>query len=67
MSKLIAIVASVKAVAFLAAIGVARGEMLPVILISALFNLTQIGRGPAGLIPARETLVVRRGLSDQSD
>jgi hypothetical protein len=51
MSKLLAILATLKAILIAASIAFARGDMLPVILISILLNLTQLGAKPIG--PAR--------------
>ena len=48
MSKLLAILASLKAILIAASVGFARGDMLPVILISILLNLTQLGAKPIG-------------------
>jgi hypothetical protein len=61
MSKLLAIVASLKAILIAASIALARGDMLPVILISVLFNLVQLGTRPGGQSVARDTIVVSRG------
>lgn len=58
MSKLLAIVASLKAVLIVVGIAFARGEMLPVILISVLFNLAQFGAKPTGHTMPRDTIVV---------
>jgi hypothetical protein len=44
MSKLLAILASLKAILIAASAAFAGGDMLPVILISILLNLTQLGR-----------------------
>lgn len=49
MSKLLAIVVPLKAILIAASFALARGDMLSVILISALFNLTQLG----AKLPAR--------------
>ena len=48
MSKLLAISASLKAILFGASLAFARGDMLPVILISILLNITQLGAKPIG-------------------
>jgi hypothetical protein len=48
MSKLLAIVATLKAILIAASIALARGEMLPVILISVLFNFAHLGTKPIG-------------------
>jgi hypothetical protein len=61
MSKLLAIVASVKAILIAASVAFARGDMLPVILISILFNLIQIGAKPSGGTMQRDSIVISRG------
>jgi len=43
MSKLLAIAATLKAILIAASFALARGDMLSVILISALFNLAHVG------------------------
>jgi hypothetical protein len=48
MSKLLAILATLKATLIAASVALARGDMLPVILISILLNLTQLGAKPIG-------------------
>ena len=48
MSKGLAILASLKAILIAASAAVARGDMLPVVLISILLNLTQLGAKPIG-------------------
>jgi hypothetical protein len=48
MSKGLAILASLKAILIAASVAVARGDMLPVVLISILLNLTQLGAKPIG-------------------
>jgi hypothetical protein len=58
MSKLLAIVATVKAILIAVSIAFARGEILPVILISVLFNLAQFGVKPIGQTMRRDTIVV---------
>src|SRR6266403_4998844 len=60
MSKLLAIVASLKAILIAASVAFARGDMLPVILISVLFNLAQLGAKPVGQAVPRDTIVVAR-------
>jgi hypothetical protein len=46
--KLLAIAATLNAILFAASVAFARGDMLPVILISILFNLAQLGAKPVG-------------------
>ena len=43
MLKLLAIVASLKAILIAASVAFARGDVLPAILISVLFNLAEFG------------------------
>jgi Na+/H+-dicarboxylate symporter len=65
MSKLPAILASLKAILIAASVAFARGDMLPVILISILLNLAELGAKPAGHAEARGTIVVPRSLDDR--
>lgn len=60
MSKVLAIVAALKAILFAASVALARGDMLPVIMISIVFNLAQLGVKPAGQGEKRDTIVVSR-------
>jgi hypothetical protein len=46
MSKLLAIVASLKAILIVASVAFARGDMLSVILISVLFHLAELSANP---------------------
>jgi hypothetical protein len=48
MSKLLAIVATLKAILIAACVAFVRGDMLSVILISVLFNLAELGAKPVG-------------------
>jgi hypothetical protein len=48
VSKLLAIAATLKATLFAAGVAFACGDLLPVILISVLFNLAQLGAKPVG-------------------
>jgi Na+/H+-dicarboxylate symporter len=66
MSKLLAILAALKAILFAASVAFARGDMLPVILISILFNLAQLGAKPVGQALLRDTIVVSRSHDDRS-
>ena len=59
MSKLLAIVTSVKAILIAASVAFARGDVLPAILLSILFNLVQLGAKLAGRAE-RDTIVVSR-------
>jgi hypothetical protein len=58
MSKLLAIVASLKAILIAASIAFTRGDMLSVILISVLFNLAQLGAKPVGQTVPRDSMAV---------
>ena len=60
MPKLLALVAALKATLFAASVAFARGDMLPVILISVVFNLAQLGAKPVGQAAPRDTIVVSR-------
>jgi hypothetical protein len=60
MSKLFAIAVSAKATLVAASFALARGEMLPAILISILFNLAQFGAKPVGQTVPQETIVAER-------
>jgi mannose/fructose/N-acetylgalactosamine-specific phosphotransferase system component IIC len=60
MSKLLAILATLKAILIAASVALARGDMLPVILISILFNLAQLGARPVGQAVPQDTIVVSR-------
>ena len=61
MSKLLAVAAGLKAAALAAGIALARGDMLPVILISLVFNLVQLGAKPPSQAVPDEASVVSRG------
>ena len=56
MSKLLAILTALKAILFAASVAFARGDMLPVILISILLNLTQLGAKPIGQAVLRDSV-----------
>jgi hypothetical protein len=58
MSKLVAMVASLKAVLIAASVALARGDMFCVILISVLFNLAGLGAKPVGQTVPRDRMVV---------
>ena len=58
MSKLLAIVASLKAILIAASVAFARGDMLCVILISVLFNLAELGAKPVGQTVPRNSVAV---------
>ena len=60
MSKLLAIAATLKAILFAASIALARGDMLSVILISALFNLAQLGAKPSSERVQRDSMAASR-------
>ncbi len=61
MSKALAILISLKAILITAGVAIARGEMIPVILVSVLFNLIQLGTKPVGLAGPRDVGVISRG------
>jgi hypothetical protein len=65
VSKLLAILATLKAILIAASVALARGDMLPVILISILLNLAELGVEPAGHAEPRDTIVVPRSLDDR--
>jgi Na+/H+-dicarboxylate symporter len=65
MSKLLAILATLKAILIAASVAFARGDMLPVILISILLNLAQLGAKPVGQAVPRDTIVVSRSHDDR--
>ena len=50
MSKLLAILATLKAILIAASVAFARGDMLPVILISILLNFIQLGAKPIAVL-----------------
>jgi hypothetical protein len=56
MSKLLAILATLKAILIAASVAVARGDILPVILISILLNLAQLGSKPIGQAVLRDSV-----------
>jgi hypothetical protein len=61
MSKLLAIAATLKAILVAASFALARGDMLSVILISALFNLAHVGAKNSGERTRRDSTVASRG------
>ena len=58
MSKLLAMVASLKAILIAASVAFARGDMLSLILISVLFNLAELGAKPVGQAVPRDSMAV---------
>ena len=66
MSKVLAIVASLKVIFITASIAFVRGDMLPVILISVVFNLAQLGAKSAGQAAPRDTIVIASNHDDRS-
>ena len=58
MSKFLAILAAPKITLIAASAAFARGEMLPVILISALFSLVQLGGKPVGEIVRKGSPII---------
>jgi hypothetical protein len=61
MSKLLAMVASLKAILIAASVAFARGDMLCVILISVLFNLAELSAKPVGQTVPRDSRAVSQG------
>jgi hypothetical protein len=60
MSKLLAAAATLKATLFAACVAFAQGDMLSVILISALLHLVQLGTKPVGQTLPRDPIVAPR-------
>jgi hypothetical protein len=60
MSRLLAIAATLKAVLIAASFALARGDMLCVILISAVFHLAQLGAKPSSEQAERDSIVASR-------
>ena len=60
MSKLLAVMATLKTTLVAASFACARGDMLSVILISVFFNLTHLGAKPSGETMPRDSMVVSR-------
>jgi hypothetical protein len=58
MSKLLAMVATLKAILIAACVAFASGDMLSVILISVLFNLAELGAKPVGHTVPRNSVAV---------
>jgi hypothetical protein len=58
MSKFLAVAASLKAILIAASVALARGDMLSVILISVLFNLSELGAKPVGQTVPRDRMAV---------
>jgi hypothetical protein len=58
MSKLLALLVSLKAIVIVAAVSLATGDTLPVILISLLFNLADLGAKPVGQTVPRDIVIV---------
>jgi hypothetical protein len=58
MTKLLAFGASLKGIFIMASIAFVRGDMLPVILISVLFNLAHLSAKPFGQTVPRDTIVI---------
>jgi hypothetical protein len=60
MSKLLAVAATLKAILVAASFAFARGDMLAVILISALFNLAHFGAKPSSERAQRDSILASR-------
>jgi hypothetical protein len=58
MTKLLATVVTLKGILIAASIAVARGDAVPVVLISALFSLVQLDGKPVRQVVPQETTVV---------
>jgi hypothetical protein len=63
MSKLLAMMAALKAILIAACVALARGDMVGVILISVLFSLAELGARPVGQTVPRDSAAV----SDSND
>ena len=66
MSRLLAIAASLKVVFITAGFAFVRGDMLPVILISLVFNLAQLGAKSVGQAAPRDAIVIASNHDDPS-
>jgi Na+/H+-dicarboxylate symporter len=64
MTKFLEIGASLKAIFITASFAFVRGDMLPVIVISVLFNLAHLSAKPFGQAVPKDTIVIS---SDQTD
>jgi Na+/H+-dicarboxylate symporter len=60
MSKLLAIAATLKAILIAVSFALARGDMLPVILISVVLNLAQLGAKSSSERVQRDSVVTSR-------
>jgi Na+/H+-dicarboxylate symporter len=60
MSRLLAIAATLKAILIAASFALARGDMLPVILISVVLNLAQQGAKSSSERVQRDSMVASR-------
>jgi hypothetical protein len=58
MPKLLALLATIKAILIVPAVMFAAGERVPVILISLLFNLTESGAKPVGQTVPQDIVIV---------
>jgi hypothetical protein len=57
MSKLLALLSTLKAILIVAALAFATGETLPLILISLVLNLAALGAKPAGQTVPRDIVI----------
>jgi hypothetical protein len=64
MSKLLAVMTGLKAILMTASLALARGDMLPVILISVLLNLAQLGAKSVTPTEPQDSIVVSRSHDD---
>ena len=60
MSKLLAIAATLKAILIAASFALARGDMLSIILISAVLNLAHVGAKPSSERVQRDSMAASR-------
>jgi len=67
MSKLLAILASLKAILIAASVAFARGDILPVILISILLNLAELGGSRLVTLSRQTSLWCRAALMIVAD
>jgi hypothetical protein len=67
MSKLLSVAAYLKAILVVSSFAFARSDMLPVILISALFSLAQLNAKSIGQTVPRDAVRVRRAKIEAAD
>ena len=64
MSKLLAVTSGMKAILMTASLALARGDILPVILISVLLNLAQLGAKSVTAAEPQDGIVLSRPHDD---